>query len=261
MLESLEDRRFLSVTLGDDGRLTVLGTDRSDDVGLWQPSKDVLNVDFNGAVTVFDVDDVKSIFIEGGAGNDRVIVGKRDVPAILLGQGGNDLLSSGNGDDFLHGGSGNDYLFGRDGDDRVDGGGGADTILGGKGFDTVDYASRERPVYVSVGNTSPDGAKGENDLVCGDIERVLGGRGSDYLRNSGNQRVVLVGNRGNDKLDARFADDLLLGGPGHDHFRGVGGLKRINSLVTTDGAMDKIYIGGTTLGAIEADAIDIVHVL
>ena len=261
MLESLENRRFVSVTLCDTGALRVLGGNGPDDVGMWQPTKETLNVDLNGAVTAFDVDDVKSIFVDVGAGNERVIVGKRDVPATLLGQAGDDLLSSGNGDDFLHGGSGDDYLFGRDGDDRIDGGGGGDLILGGKDADTVDYSARWKRVYVSVGNASLDGEKWEGDVVCGDIERVLGGHGSDHLRNSGAQPVVLIGNKGHDKLEARFAEDALYGGPGHDTFRGVGGLKYVNSLDAADGSRDEIFIGGTTIDAVKADGIDIVHVI
>src|SRR5688500_13555659 len=259
MLESLENRRLMSVTLTEAGVLTIIGTDGHDDVGLWQPDTASLNVTLNGDVSTFDATAVKAIHVEGGAGNDRFIVGKRDVPATLLGEAGDDLISSGNGNDYLHGGSGDDYLFGRDGDDRVDGGGGKDTILGGKGFDTADYSSRWKPVYISVGNESLDGEKHESDVVCGDIEKVLGGRGSDHLRNSGNQPVVLVGNKGHDKLDARYAEDILTGGPGRDQFRGVGGLSAVDALNTADGSKDQIYLGGTTIGAIKRDLIDLVH--
>lgn len=260
MFENLENRRLMSVTLSDTGTLTILGSNRPDDVGLWQSGSELLKVDHNGSVSTFAVDKVKSIFVDVGAGNDRVIIGKRSAAATLVGNSGNDVLSAGNGNDFLHGGEGDDYLFGREGDDKLDGGAGADTILGGAGRDTVDYSQRWNPVYVSVGNTSPDGERNEGDRVCGDIERVLGGRGSDHLRNSSNQPVILIGGKGHDKLDARYADDLLYGGPGRDQFRGVGGLKYINSLVTADRSADQIFIGGTTLDAIKADKLDLVHV-
>ena len=91
--------------------------------------------------------------IDGGAGNDRLIVGNYSSGDNLLSGGdGNDTLIAsqgygkntligGNGNDYLTGGSGNDYLTGGSGNDYLTGGSGNDSLYGGTGTDTFAFNS------------------------------------------------------------------------------------------------------------------------
>jgi Ca2+-binding RTX toxin-like protein len=81
-------------------------------------------------------------FLDGGAGNDRMMVEVSGVtsytgPNTLLGGEGNDQIAGGIGIDILDGGAGNDQLEGRSGDDVLNGGAGADTLDGGLGADIL----------------------------------------------------------------------------------------------------------------------------
>jgi Ca2+-binding RTX toxin-like protein len=61
----------------------------------------------------FVASQVKSIHIDGGAGNDDIVITKTiHVPAMLVGGSGNDTLVGGTADDMLVGNAGNDLLMG-----------------------------------------------------------------------------------------------------------------------------------------------------
>jgi Ca2+-binding RTX toxin-like protein len=67
-----------------------------------------------------------------------------------------------------------------------------------------------------MGNgVADDGEAGEQDLVDADVERVLGGKGSDVLIGS-SANDTLEGGGGNDLLDGGLGGDVLIGGPGVD---------------------------------------------
>jgi hypothetical protein len=152
--ESLEHRRLFAVTV-TNGVLTVDGTDAADAVALTQRGS-ILTVRVNAERTAVSVADVDAITVNALGGNDRISLGKLDIPATIDGGAGNDritggraddVITGGDGDDAIHGGAGNDELFGaagRDrlfgdaGDDDLSGGDDADTLVGGTGFDTTD---------------------------------------------------------------------------------------------------------------------------
>ncbi len=81
----------------------------------------------------FNLSDFKSIEVDAGAGNDTVIVGKLDIPCLLLGGAGDDTLAGGSDADTLSGGAGDDVLNGNGGNDSLIGGAGNDTLSGGTG--------------------------------------------------------------------------------------------------------------------------------
>jgi len=92
------------------------------------------------------LEDVKSIQVNCGEGNDLVILGNLRIGALVYGNKGNDTLSGGRGDDTLvgrngndrlWGGEGNDFLDGGDHNDRLEGGAGDDTLMGGRGNDRL----------------------------------------------------------------------------------------------------------------------------
>src|SRR4029453_3288108 len=80
---------------------------------------------------------VTQINVDGGAGDDRVVVRALRTGANITGGEGNDTLIGGKGNDSLAGGDGNDKLRGRLGADLLSGGAGNDRLRGGAGDDSV----------------------------------------------------------------------------------------------------------------------------
>ena len=159
--------------------------------------------------------------IIGGLGNDSV-----------SGNGGNDHLTDGNSTS-LNGADGNDALFGGSGDDTLDGGArpgggvGSDDLNGEAGFDTADYSLRTAPLTITVSSGNlDDGEKGEGDTVD-NVEQVLGGSGDDHITGAATADT-LNGNAGNDILDGAAGADTLNGGPGDDTLIGGPGADVLN---------------------------------
>lgn len=188
----------------------------------------------------------------GGTGDDTLTGGPgRDE---LRGQSGDDRVHGAAGRDAVHGGAGADTVAGDADDDLVDGGGGrdvvwggagndelndavgthraADVFHGGPGLDVVTYGLRSAPVIADPGGLpGSDGERGEGDSISGDVEKIVGGSGSDTLT-GGSGREHLIGGGGNDRLTGLDGDDVLhggagddrlVGGTGNDEFRGEGG--------------------------------------
>src|SRR5690242_12028724 len=113
MLEGLENRCLLSATLNAaTGVLSVTGTAGPDVIRLGRGGSQVVVVE-SGSARSFDASKVKSITIDGRAGNDLITLhgsgtpaggGEISVPATLAGGAGNDLLTGGTAADALSGG-------------------------------------------------------------------------------------------------------------------------------------------------------------
>ena len=145
-LEVLEGRTlFAGVTASViDGALEVRGTKKGETIVLIlaDNSPDTLEVrcgKYSTLVGAFSrAAFPEGVFVDGGKGNDRLIVNSvTTVPVTLLGGPGRDILSGGADDDFLDGGKGNDFLLGNGGNDTLDGGAGRDTLFGGAGNDSL----------------------------------------------------------------------------------------------------------------------------
>ena len=146
MLEVLEARRLLTAALGLDGILTVTGTAGPDHIrvgavvlihhheGLAQNQIVVLE---NHSIQTFDADQVVRVLVDGGPGNDSILVAHLSKPTILEGGPGNDALFGSDGDDSLSGGDGGDILYGGAGKDVLNGGRGRDRLFGGSDDDTL----------------------------------------------------------------------------------------------------------------------------
>lgn len=161
-----------------------------------------------------------SITVNGGAGDDRIIIQGYVSSATIDGGAGHDFISfveddtdrpgiayGGDGNDTILGiegvgGAGNDYL-GHGGD----GGDGNDTIYGG------DYGGS----YGGAGSdmifdaTISDGGAGDDFIWGGEV--ISGGDGSDYLLGG----YYAYGGAGNDIMLSSFAD----GGAGRDVWFGL----------------------------------------
>jgi Ca2+-binding RTX toxin-like protein len=195
-----------------------------------------------------------------------------NVPALVLGGEGNDVLRGGDGPDGIVGCGGQDRLYGGAGadnvtdrfaygcgesasDDVLDGGPGPDSIEGGHGEDTVDYSSRGESLTVSVAafdQSASDGGPSDGpaqarDRVGGDVENVLGGSGDDVLSN-GQGSGTLAGNGGDDRLNGGIHADRLVGGAGDDTLSGSNGADSLFGETGQDrlwgGNDDDTYDGG-----------------
>lgn len=126
--------------------------------------------------------------IQGGAGDDRMIVGTgytansgQLVNGVLAqnlyrGWDGNDYISGGDGSEQVNGDAGRDTLIGNGGDDFLDagadddtvsGGDGHDVLYGGTGSDLVQGGAGNDSIYGNSGNDTMDGGSG-NDNFAGD---------------------------------------------------------------------------------------------
>ena len=148
-LEALEPRLALATAAGAtagavvsiaivDGTLTVTGTDGPDRILIGQGGRPgYLSVVANGA-NRGRFGPVTGISVDGGAGNDTILVGPRvTLPAMLHGGPGDDRLRGGAGPDQLFGDEGNDTLIGSSGLDSLDGGTGSNSIVAPQKLGTI----------------------------------------------------------------------------------------------------------------------------
>jgi Ca2+-binding RTX toxin-like protein len=176
------------------------------------------------------------IVIDGGSGDDLLQgAGGGDT---LLGRTGNDQLYGYQGDDRLYGGAGDDLLSGGDGMDRLRGHGGNDTLLGGAGRDYL---------YGSIGDDLLDGGDGGDRLFGQNgSDALLGGANNDLLA-GGSGDDYLDGGENNDKLRGDQDNDLLIGGDGIDALYGGPGMDMLSG-----GAQDDRLFGGDGTDVLEA---------
>jgi serralysin len=109
--------------------------------------------------------------LRGGAGDDEV-----------HGNAGNDTLNGGTGDDALYGDQGNDNMSGDDGDDQMSGGAGNDSLLGGNGDDVLNGDDGQDYLAGGAGDDELNGGAG--------VDKIVGGTGAD----------IINGGAGNDNL-------------------------------------------------------------
>lgn len=196
--ESLETRQLMSASLVN-GILTVTGTNLADILAVSQDATRV-RVNDNGAVRTFALASVKSVVVDGLAGNDQLL-GRSNLQKPLT----------------LRGGEGNDTLTG---------GAKADTFEGGNGTDTADYSIRSVNLNISLDNIANDGAAGEGDNVKSDVENIKSGSGSDSIYGSSAANSLDAG-AGADRVDADAGNDTIRGGRGNDTLSGGAGNDQI----------------------------------
>lgn len=184
-----------------------------DDIELDQNNDGTYDVTINGTTIKLTQEQTQHLLIEGGSGNDTIVVNPVGVTVgpggIVIPMGapigvringgaGHDAITGGAGFDEIVGGKGDDYIDGGRGDDRIDGGDDNDTIYGGLGADKL---------YGDDGDDYLDGGKGD-DVVSGrdgqDI--VAGGEGADRLYGGANDDVLIAGG-GADTIADRSSGD------------------------------------------------------
>jgi Ca2+-binding RTX toxin-like protein len=196
-IEALEDRQMLSITLDSLGTLSVVGTSSAEGIrveevteqvgslpvyngatGQWQMAP--LYADFIKATRYaglsqivvetgkFAAADVLALSISGLGGSDN-LENATDLPAMMLGGAGSDIVFGGSGADSIDGGSGDDVIFGNPGDDVIFGNFGNDTLYGVTGHDTLQGGAGKDYVYGDGGNDRliADLVENESDLLAG----------------------------------------------------------------------------------------------
>jgi Ca2+-binding RTX toxin-like protein len=232
---------------GDFGRYEQMNQRTVDGVRLVRPG--VL-----GSPTAYGtpVQQISNDFIDGGAGDDRI-----------WGEGGSDVVLSGEGNDILYGDAtylpeelhGADLLDGGAGEDELYGGGSDDRLFGGA---DNDYLSGE------AGNDQAEGGAGDDYVAGGEGDDVLkGGVGADVL--SGDAGMdVLWGGSGGDQLDGGADDDVLQGEAGVDSLSGGDGNDSLyggsGEDVIEAGAGNDLIDGGAGIDVVRGGAGDDTYV-
>ena len=193
--EALERRVLLAAPIFDSAtsQLTVAGTDQPDAIVVARDrrrvSKVVVIVDGQGYKYASRA--IRTIVVDAGAGDDRVVVNSRwgtvSQRMVVRGGAGDDTLGGSLGNDHLQGDADNDHLVGAGGNDSIEGGAGVDSLWGARGNDTLRGGDGDDVLADNRGNDTHDGGNGV-DTVNGVKESPGGGGGGtdmDLPTNSG----------------------------------------------------------------------------
>src|SRR6266513_2510773 len=180
MIESLEQRRLLAVSLSGNGTLTITGTSGADTVIVKkkietdiQPNGDILMLPHlivrlnNKQVSDKPASKITLIVCNLLEGNDSFTgVANSGTKNIVNGGPGNDTLTGGSGNDSLDGGDGDDSLSGLAGDDALGSAAGSDTMVGGVGIDAADFHIRKTALNITLDDVANDGETGQTGNVA-----------------------------------------------------------------------------------------------
>ncbi len=235
-------------------------------------------------VEVLELNDASLELDIGTEGADTL--GGGSIGAILLGLGGDDILTGTDVTDALFGGAGNDTLSAGAGDDLVSGGDDNDLIIvgtgagndlfdGGDGVDTLRVDTREFADWSFIYNldlvdgfsgalgstVGADSVTGIEALeFIGNLDVVVAGDVNDNYFATDTGDDVVTGAGGNDTISGGSGSDRLEGGEGDDVIRG----NRGGDLIYGDDGFDSLYgdigsdtiYGGTGFDTIEGGSQD-----
>ncbi len=298
-LEKLEVRTVLAASIAFDvssGLITILGDGSNNQALVTALDATTVQVELVGIETrTFNRTSVASLVFSGGNGADE-FQNDSDVPGVIRGHRGNDILTGGNGVDQIFGGPGHDTIHGGAGDDHIDGGEHNDSIHGNAGNDSLigglqddliygddgdDYLLGDRGVDILYGNAGNDYLLGftENDLIDGgagqddlfgqhgndslfgddDADVLGGGPGNDAIH-GGSGNDYMTGDQDNDSLFGDPGDDVLLGWIGDDLLYGGDGNDQLYSQEDNDiawgGSGDDMFLGGSGDDELHGEAGD-----
>jgi Ca2+-binding RTX toxin-like protein len=236
VLESLENRRLLSVTL-DNGTLSVVGEKNLPNEIVVQANPDGLRIDVvvnSNPTESFDRSAVSRIVLVGGKLSDRLrindelgVVGiesvffGRDGDDLLLGGAENTTLFGGRGDDFLYATAGRNVFFGQDGNDTLIGGDDRDLLFGNRGDDYLYGYGGDDLLHGGFGNDGLYGGDGDDHAWGHHGDDVLEGEaGNDVLWTGAGTNAVYAGD-GDDRVFAQSGTNTVHLGAGRDtvHYR------------------------------------------
>ena len=205
----------------DRGSDTLVGGPGQDYMSMYQSGPHVrvnlrtgrVRSTLGGRDSVAEVEDVAgsahahNVFIGNRRDNELLVPEWQDewkVRMVLIGRGGDDVITTGFGDDLLRGGRGDDELLDPGGNDRD---------VGGRGQDTLDYTTN-RFVRVRANLATGRAFQGSNTDRLRSIENLRGTFEND----------VLEGNAKRNRINARGGEDVVRGFEGNDYL--VGGSSR-----------------------------------
>jgi Ca2+-binding RTX toxin-like protein len=247
-----------AVTAGIVGnQLQVTGDGADDTITLRLLAGDTTQVEvLDGAAPIgtFARAAFASILVQGGAGNDTIVVSDANgvftdtEVTILDGGDGNDSLTGGAGGEAISGGAGNDTLTGLGGNDTLIGGPDADTLTGGPGVDPHLGGDGDDLMIWNPG----DGSEAVDGEAGNDTFQFNGSAGDEVMTYTANgQRVTFFRNLGNITMDVGTTENLFVNAlAGVDTITGGTGLSIISTRVD-GGDGDDILTGG--------DGIDILN--
>lgn len=240
----------------------VSGTDGDDEITVKRGPEWTYDITVNGETKNYSQSDVRNMIIDGGKGNDRIIVDK-DLS-------GDFRITGGEGNDYIRGGKGADVIIDNYGQNFIAGGEGSDIIVangfdipanagnnpysngiiatpitgniisGGRGNDYLEGSAAGDLIMTGSGNDTVY-AKSGNDIVSAGAGRkyIDAGRGDDYVR-GGKDHNMIFGGDGNDVIDAGAGKNVILSGRGQDT---VNAENSTGKIIYTDG--DKVTPGQT----------------
>jgi len=136
--EYLEERAMLASATLAAGLLTITGDAGNDRIRVTPEGDNLRVLDGTQELGTFASAAVFSIEINGGGGNDSIIVNELvSHPVTINGEADNDKLVAASGGAALNGGAGNDSLFGGIGGNAFDGGTGQDDLYRVQQTDSV----------------------------------------------------------------------------------------------------------------------------
>jgi Ca2+-binding EF-hand superfamily protein len=165
-------------------------------------------------MTSFPADFVDKIVINGSNSSETIILDRASISinTDVYGNGGNDIIVTGQGDDRVWGGDDDDTIFTYEGDDRLYGQDDHDKLMGGTGIDYLDGGSGNDLLDESQGRASPS-------TLISETNTLRGGDGDDIILGSPGIDTI-EGGSGNDLLTGLYNNDIYVfkNGYGKDQF-------------------------------------------
>ncbi len=244
------------ISVGNDHKLYVEGTDANDAVTIAAGAAGKWNVTLNGSTTAVSSAGLIGVEIHLQDGDNSAVV-SLDVPATVTSGKGSDTITTADGDDSILCGTGNDTVSMGDGNDlvhaeygnsnsrtehhQITGGNGNKDIQMDGGFSDITLGVGDSKIYCSgsSGNDTVNVAGGKNDVTCygGSDTITIGGSGNNHvlvgigdfaLINTGSgddeihgmEPMTVHSNEGNDTIILQSmkedGDNLIFAGAGND---------------------------------------------
>ena len=232
VIDGLEPRRLLSVSIQPDRTLLVEGGSGGDQVQVLANNNNTVTVTLNDAPTTFARADFDRIVVHTFAGLDTInVIGTgANIPTTLEAGDGPDQIDLIDASASVNGGTGNDeYLLrGTAAFTGFSDAGGTDTIntASSTTIHSLDLNTFPTVENVVVNSGEVIGNALNNEMFTLGNATLRGNDGNDTLH-GGNGFDLLVGGAGDDSLDGGSGNDTLDGGAGADIMRGGSGLDTI----------------------------------
>ncbi len=146
--------------------LVVVGSSGDDKITLVTDGE-TLNVSLPGVNLSYSSSKILLVTIQAAGGNDQVLAAKSRTRIVAYGGAGNDRLIAGKRDDYLVGGDGNDQLDGEDGRDELVGDAGDDSLFGDIDIDFLFGGDGNDALYGGEGSDVMTGGSGSDLYVFG----------------------------------------------------------------------------------------------